>query len=121
MDIDRRVAGGSPTPALTEFLEQMGPYLRRLIATSRQAIALVATALAEEEKADHSRAIERGIILPALVTLERKLQDAVREFDSQQKKVLLDLYEKVGSQFTQVFVFTRICCYVPTVTQHMIG
>ncbi|TPX37010.1 hypothetical protein SmJEL517_g01063 [Synchytrium microbalum] len=121
MDIDRRIAGGHPTPALTQFLEQMGPYLRRLISTARQAIALVAAALAEEEKkGGDNGAVERGVILPALITLERKLGEAVREFDVQQKRVLVDLYEKVNEDVFLVYFFVFALMEVGSELQHLV-
>ncbi|TPX41114.1 hypothetical protein SeMB42_g05723 [Synchytrium endobioticum] len=120
MDIDRRIAGETPTPALTQFLEQMGPFLRRLIATSRQAIALVAAALAHEEEQEENCAVERGIILPALTTLERKLYEAVREFDIQQKKVLVDLYEKVNEDVFLVYFFVFALMEVGSELQQLV-
>ncbi|KAI9095257.1 Fusaric acid resistance protein-like-domain-containing protein [Phlyctochytrium arcticum] len=101
VEVDTIITQESDNQALVEFMRNMGGSLNQLINTCRESISLmeaVFTAPAQEgEDADS--------ILPALDNIALRLSTALDEFDANQRKVLMEIYQHVHEDVFLVFFF----------------
>ncbi|KAJ3046641.1 hypothetical protein HK097_000669, partial [Rhizophlyctis rosea] len=103
--IDDRLASDPSNTALSDFMDKMAPSLRRLITTTKQALALLRHVFDSHNPAGASTSA--AYIVSVTGVLVESLAVAVSEFEEEMKGVLVGIYEKVEEDLFLVFFF----CY----------
>ncbi|KAJ3277549.1 hypothetical protein HK104_003210 [Borealophlyctis nickersoniae] len=104
IQIDEKVALSSNHQALTDFMDKMGPSLRRLVVVCKQALVMLHHVFNESRLP--ARRHSSAILMSALSALGDSLSSALVDFDASQRKVLIDIYEgPINEDVFLVFFF----------------
>ncbi|KAJ3177854.1 hypothetical protein HDU85_005766 [Gaertneriomyces sp. JEL0708] len=101
IQVDQIVSQDDDRLALVEFMEIMGPSLRRLVITCKQSIGflhMIFSTIPHHEE-------DANITIPALLDLAEKLAAALEAFDQTQKNMLQRVYKRVHEDLFLVFFF----------------
>ncbi|KAI8818244.1 Fusaric acid resistance protein-like-domain-containing protein [Fimicolochytrium jonesii] len=100
-EVDRIIAQQEDNEALVQFMTAMGKSLRQLVVTCKQSLAFLETIFSSPSR----NARDADYVLPALENLFEKLGAALDEFDENQRRVLVHIYQNVHEDVFLLFFF----------------